>query len=225
MSARLLSRPAGHTFTKLFSVTFILTAAGAVFTTRATPAVPQAISTVMVEVVDASTHGSGVYIGRGTVLTAAHVVGKNTAMTVVDSLGHKQPATVVRLNKDTDVALLHIVSTPMASTPLDCSVRTEIGDEVMAIGNPLSLKFVRVWGRVSTDMSPRYTWKQSLIINMATVPGMSGGGVFNKAGKLVGITVGVASQGGTQYALGYVVPVQAACDLVGRADHVARSQT
>lgn len=211
-----------RTFAKLFgfAAALILLAVGygivfAPLFARATPATPRAISTVLVQ--DDNGHGSGVYIGHGLILTAAHVVNGKSEMTVVDSLGHKQQATVLRSDKTTDVALLHIDDAPMATSHLNCAIRTEIGDEVMAIGNPLELHFVRVWGRVSTGVAAHYPWKQSLIVNMVSVPGMSGGGVFDKAGNLIGITVGVATLRQTDFALGYVVPVQAACELLGKA--------
>jgi S1-C subfamily serine protease len=200
-----------------FVAAALLTASvvGASFVSRAAPAAPRAISTVIVE--DETGHGSGVHIGGGLILTAAHVVEDNSEMTIVDSLGHEQLAVVMRSDKATDVALLRIDQATMAATTLDCSVRPAVGDEITAVGNPLNLKFVTIWGHVAAGKAERHPWKESLIVEMVVVPGMSGGGVFDRSGRLIGLAVGVASLGKVLFGLGYVVPVQAACELMEQA--------
>ena len=107
--------------------------------TNASSPTPKAISTVLLS--DDSGHGSGVHLGHGFILTAAHVVEDHSEMEVTDSDGHKQTGKVLWANKTYDVALIQVPDANLAASPLNCSAAPpRVGDEVVAIGNPLCHK-------------------------------------------------------------------------------------
>lgn len=185
----------------------------------ANPATPTAISTVLVS--DGNGHGSGVHIGQGYILTAAHVVKGHDSMEIKDSAGNTQKGVVLWLNEVYDVALIHIDNSDgIHASPLICTPTFAVGDDVQAVGNPLNLEFIHTWGRVASNVGERGPWKSSLIVDMTIAPGMSGGPVLNKAGEVIGLAVGIAvlPSGFSQSALAisYVVPSSAVCNLLAR---------
>jgi S1-C subfamily serine protease len=179
-----------------------------------TPRIARAISTVLVS--DDTGHGSGVHIGHGFILTAAHVVEDHEDMTITDSLGHKQPGKVLWSNKPYDVALLHVDHTDADSTPLNCTVHPKVGDAITAVGNPFSLGLMHSWGHIAAGVEERERFRSAFLADMTIAPGMSGGGVFDKSGNLVGLSVAFVTAGPFGYAISYIVPVSAACHLMGR---------
>lgn len=155
---------------------------------KAAPAI--ALSTVIVA--NGSGHGSGVHIGHGYIITAAHVVGQLGALGVTYSTGLNQIADVLWSNTSYDVALIRIGEFDgLATSPLACSHGANLGDDISAIGNPLSMQFVHAWGHVASDVRERARWKSSFIADMTIAPGMSGGPVLNNTGEVVGISVGL----------------------------------
>lgn len=189
---------------------------------RPAPAAPSLASSTVIISNDEG-HGSGVHIGHGFILTAAHVVEGQTSMQITDDRGRVQTGAVLWANKAYDVALIQIdQSKTLAASRLDCSARLAVGDEISAFGNPLNLKFIRTWGRVASDYGAREPWKSSFVASIAVAPGMSGGGVFDKQGDVVGLAVGLAARGSifggmAPFAISYVVPSSAVCLLMARA--------
>ncbi len=181
----------------------------------------QALSTVMVS--DDAGHGSGVHIGSGFILTAAHVVEDRDSMTVTDSDGNAQAATVLWRNKAYDVALIEAAdASNIATSQLACHPHLQVGQSLYAVGNPLNLKFVRTYGRVAALIEDRKPWHMSFIADMTIIPGMSGGPVFDAIGRVVGLAVGVSSMpnfAGVPALLGtsYIVPSDAVCLLLADA--------
>lgn len=149
-------------------------------------------------------HGSGVYLGNGQVLTAAHVA-KSAPGGVVSVVFKKSTysARVVWFDENTDTALLtiqpHIVG--MAAARLVCSMPdVKVGDAVTAIGNPLQLVNMQTWGRVGgfTNYNFGETDKpevKAIVADMTLAPGNSGGPAFSH-GVLAGITNALLAQGG-----------------------------
>lgn len=176
----------------------------------------QAMSSVLVS--DDDGNGSGVHIGHGYIVTAAHVVEDHPQMDVTDSLGNKHVGTVLWFNKAYDIALIKIDEYgQIRHSRLMCSP-PKIGTNLVAEGNPLNLQNITTWGRVASDVRERAPWKLSFIADMTVVPGMSGGPVFDKAGDVVGIAVGIAVTPGIgMTAISYIVPSEAVCDLMARA--------
>ncbi|MGX9443845.1 S1 family peptidase [Nitrobacteraceae bacterium UC4446_H13] len=186
-----------------------------------TPAAPRASSTVIIS--NDEGHGSGVHIGHGFILTAAHVVEGQATMQITDDRGRVQTGAILWANKAYDVALVQVDhAETLATSRLDCTARLAVGDEISAFGNPLNLKFIRTYGKVASDYAAREPWKSSFVASIAVAPGMSGGGVFDRQGDVVGLAVGLAARGSVlggmaPFAISYVVPSSAVCMLMARA--------
>ena len=176
-----------------------------------------ALSTVMVS--DEGGHGSGVHIGNGYILTAAHVVEDNKTMTIMDSDRKTQPGTVLWKNTVYDVALIRVKDTSnLGRSKLSCEPKFEVGEQIEAVGNPVNLQWVHTFGRVSGGIAERGPWKLSVLADISIGPGMSGGPVFDRMGHVVGLAVGlsIAPLGlvPSIYGVSYIVPSQAVCGLL-----------
>jgi len=160
-------------------------------------------------------HGSGVSIGNGYILTAAHVA-KSEGLRIKDDLMRVQDMEVLWLNESYDIALVRAKRPELlASAELDCAPNA-IGQEVTAFGNPLNIEFVRTGGSVMGTPISVGPWRSVVPVDMTIIPGQSGGGVMNEAGEVVGITVGVMTAGFSITGIGLVVPAESICSLMGR---------
>lgn len=187
--------------------------AGVAYTKPAAAPLPTSIVKVLV----GQGHGSGVHIGGGYVLTAAHVTqGKEVKLRLTD--GSEIAAEVLWENKTYDVALLR-TEAKLAASPLACRTAA-VGERLTAHGNPLSFEFVSADGKVSGAAREFGHWKRVLPVDMTIVMGMSGGGVMDAHGNVVGISVGVmvASLMGFPSLTGFgaVVPSSVICNLMGK---------
>lgn len=162
-------------------------------------------------------HGSGVHIGNGYILTAAHVVEQYPVMNITDDRGDKRTGVVLWSNKDYDVALIQVDDVAhINSSPLACHSPLTIGDNVAAVGSPLNLQFVHLWGRVASNIGEHAPWKLAFVADLTIAPGSSGGPLYNKSGEVIGLTVGVASMGPVLIPISYIVPSAAICKLLAR---------
>ena len=122
--------------------------------------------------------GSGVFITDNLILTANHIYEDGARFYLDDD--HKLEATVVKRDELNDLMLLSVKGkhkhTSLGSTP-------KVLDEVYTVGYPLGATKVIVLGRV-TNVSPSKT-----LIDATVLRGMSGGGVFDRDGRLIGICV------------------------------------
>lgn len=164
-------------------------------------------------------HGSGIHIGGGRILTATHVVVGQTTVPIKLSDGSTRNAQVLWADKESDIALLQTDGEGIAASTINCAPNV-VGANVHAIGNPLFLEFVRVAGRISTPSLPIGHWAAGVIVDMVSLPGMSGSGVLNDREELVGIVVGTLTApvdfGGSFTGLGMLVPAEHICGLLDR---------
>ncbi len=184
---------------------------------RAKAAPALAGSTVLIE--DALGHGSGVHIGNGYIVTAAHVTTDNKTMKITDDTGVEQTGKVLWSNKSYDVALLRIEDFKhVKRSKLECAAGMQIGDFIEGVGNPTDLLFVHTWGRVATQPFAHEPWESAFAVDMTVVPGMSGGPVLNRAREVIGVMVGLSifplMQSITATGIGYVVPSSVVCSLL-----------
>lgn len=175
----------------------------------------------VVKVLPKQGHGSGVHIGDGYILTAAHVVNAEASVDLLADDGSKQKAEVLWVNKAYDIALLK-ASKPRKLGVSELSCRTaNPGEAIVAKGNPGSIEFVSTWGRVAGTVRTVGPWRAVLVTNIAVIPGQSGGPVYDRRGYVVGITVGVMVApigfSGSLVGVGYAVPGSAVCSLMARA--------
>lgn len=173
----------------------------------------------VVKVVMEKGHGSAFHIGGGYFVSAAHVVGEATETTLKGDDGRTVKAEVLWVNAARDIAFLKADGSGFERDRLSCEVQP-VGSSIYARGNPLSMEFVRMWGRiagVSREVGP---WKRAYVTDMTILPGMSGGGVYNQAGEVIGISIGVANArlgfGVSLTGMTFVVPSTAVCEALGR---------
>ncbi|MBZ9973531.1 serine protease [Mesorhizobium sp. BR1-1-12] len=174
--------------------------------------------------------GSGVYIGNGVIITAAHVVadaprpadGGLPTVRLISDQGDVQDGEVLWLNKDYDIAAVR-PKNARRFLEADLACRdVVVGEPLVAEGNPVGVQFISMHGYVSG--APRAflpNWKSGFVTDMTVISGMSGGGIYDAGGEVVGITVGAfdphgvagqAAQGG----MGFAVPSSVICGLLGR---------
>lgn len=166
--------------------------------------------------------GSGVYIGNGMVITAAHVVGDMPIAQVISDDGVVQTGTVLWVNRAYDIAAVQIEDGKNAASPLACRAPI-VGEALDAEGNPVGIKFITMHGYVAgaaRELAPK--WKSAFVADLTVISGMSGGGVYDQFGEVIGITVGAMDPHGAPDApaaggLGFIVPSSVVCQLLGRA--------
>jgi len=182
------------------------------------PALPDTESAT-VKIFPASGHGSGVHIGDGFIVTAAHVVGDAREVQVKANGGENRKADVLWVNKAYDIALLRTSSAGLGAAKLSCHA-AKAGDPIVAYGNPLKIEFVAAYGKIAGEPRETGPWKSVYVTDITTVMGQSGGGTFAENGDLIGITVGVMAApigfSGSLVGYGYVVPSTAVCELLAR---------
>jgi len=166
-----------------------------------------------------SGHGSATHIGNGYFLTAAHVVTDNEIVELKSDDGKTFDATVLWVNAKYDIALMYVAETKVASVDVEC--RTPGHSEDLSLrGNPLNAENITTWGKVAGSIREIGPWLSVIPVNAAIAPGMSGGGVFDEDGELVGVNVGVMVMpvgfAGGPVSLAYVVPAETVCYLMGK---------
>ena len=176
--------------------------------------------------------GSGVIIRPdGYIVTNNHVVNGATEIKVVLNDNREFPARIVGSDPATDVAIIKIDAEQLPVIELGDSDRLRLGEWVLAIGSPLSLRSTITAGIVSAkgrsmggrsargENAENSAKIESFIQTDAAVnPGNSGGALVNKEGKLVGINTAIISQTGSYSGYSFAVPVnivkKVAADLI-----------
>ena len=160
--------------------------------------------------------GSGFILSEdGYVVTNRHVVEGGTELTVVTADNKEYKATLVGSDNANDVALLKVEADGLPAVELGDSDALTVGDQVVAIGNPLGeLTSTLTVGYVSAKERDVNT--SGFAINMiqtdaAINSGNSGGPLFNMAGQVIGITTakysGSSSSGATIEGVGFAIPI------------------
>jgi S1-C subfamily serine protease len=162
--------------------------------------------------------GSGFVIDHsGDILTNAHVVQGATKVTV--QIANKTlNATVIGRDASSDVALLKVdpAKADLRPLPLGSSSEVNVGDAVVAIGNPFGLDRTVTTGIVSAlqrrIQSPNgLTIKHVIQTDAAINPGNSGGPLIDSQGRVVGITSQIATTGGGgSIGIGFAIPIDTA---------------
>lgn len=164
--------------------------------------------------------GSGVIISEdGYIVTNNHVVEKADIIQVVLNDNREYKAKVIGTDPSTDMAVLKIDETNLSPIAIGNSDEVEVGEWVLAVGNPFNLTstvtagIVSAKGRSINIMQQRKNGKnifpiESFIQTDAAVnPGNSGGALVNAKGELVGINTAIASQTGSYSGYSFAVPV------------------
>jgi serine protease Do len=158
--------------------------------------------------------GSGVIIDRaGIVLTNNHVVEDADTVTVKLSDGREFTATDIKTDPSTDIAVLRLKDAKdLPAAKLGDSSQLEIGDWVLAIGNPFEQENTVSAGIISGKgrALSRVPRTQFLQTDAAINPGNSGGPLVNLDGEVVGINTAIASNNGGYQGIGFAIPVDIA---------------
>ena len=169
--------------------------------------------------------GSGFILTEdGYVLTNQHVIDKANTITVAMYDGSKYPATLVGYDASNDIAVLKIDAKGLTPVTLGSSDSLQVGDEVIAIGNPLGeLTFSLTKGNVSALDRP-VTLSSSVTMKLiqtdaAINSGNSGGALFNMYGEVVGITNAKYSSSGYSGQasidnIGFAIPINSVREIV-----------
>jgi serine protease Do len=173
--------------------------------------------------------GSGFVIRKdGIVLTNNHVVEHAKEITVALSDGRELPAKVLGRDPKTDLAVLKIESKdPLPVAKLGDSDALEVGDWVVAIGNPFGLNNTVTAGIVSAKGRAigQGPYDHFIQTDASINPGNSGGPLFDEHGNVVGINTAIFSQGGGNIGIGFAIPINMAKELVPQLEehgHVTR---
>jgi Do/DeqQ family serine protease len=163
--------------------------------------------------------GSGVIFDakNGYIVTNAHVIESASEITVTLQDGHDLKADVVGTDVRTDVAVLKVKSEKLSQVALGDSTKIEVGDFVVAIGNPFGLSHTVTSGIVSGLSRSGITADglEDYIQTDASInPGNSGGALVNLNGELIGINTAILSRSGGNIGIGFAIPVNMARNII-----------
>ena len=177
--------------------------------------------------------GSGVIVDaqHGYVLTANHVVAQAATVQVMTKDGRRLDAKLVGRDPGTDVAVLRVQGAQSLKTiPMGDSDRLDVGDFVIAVGNPFGLGQTVTSGIVSalgrTGIGEQ-GYEDFIQTDAAINPGNSGGALVNLRGELIGINTAIFSTGGGNVGIGFAVPINMArrvMDQIVEHGHVRRGR-
>ena len=162
--------------------------------------------------------GSGVIVDdNGHILTNSHVIDGASEIQVVLDDGRSLPARVVGSDPETDVAVLQAAGDSLPIASLGTGDPLQVGDVVMAIGNPfgvgqaVSLGIVSATGRNQLGITDFENFIQT---DAAINVGNSGGALINALGDVVGINTAILSESGGSHGIGFAIPIQLAHEVM-----------
>ena len=167
--------------------------------------------------------GSGSIIDkRGYILTNVHVISGATKIYVSLYDGSQYEATVVGEDIDSDLAVIKFdppAGVTLSTIPFGDSTKLQVGQKVIAIGNPFGMERTMTTGIVSGLGRPIQNSNDRIIRNMiqtdaAINPGNSGGPLLDTTGKMVGINTMIMSSSGSSSGVGFAVPSEIAVRVV-----------
>ena len=164
--------------------------------------------------------GSGVIFSEdGYIVTNLHILSGNQVNVRLNN-GKNYQATIIGIDKNTDIAVLKIASNDKLN-PIDIadSQNLRIGDRVLAIGNPYGIGISVSNGIISaTGRDYGNPYLQLIQTDAAINPGNSGGALINENGNLIGINSKIFSKTGAYQGIGFAIPsnliVQIASELI-----------
>ncbi|MGA0570170.1 S1C family serine protease [Variovorax sp. VNK109] len=158
--------------------------------------------------------GSGVIVSPdGYVLTNNHVVEGADEIEVILNDARRTRAKVIGTDPDTDLAILKIELDKLPVISLGNSDQMEVGDQVLAIGNPFGVGQTVTSGIVSAlgrNQLGINTFENFIQTDAAINPGNSGGALVDVNGNLMGINTAIYSRSGGSMGIGFAIPVSTA---------------
>jgi serine protease Do len=167
--------------------------------------------------------GSGVIIDpkEGIIITNDHVIRNATMVTVTLNDGRRLKAKIIGGDSETDVAVLKVDAKHLKSLPIGDSDKIDVGDFVVAIGNPFGLNsfgnsqsatfgIISAMKRSDLNIEGIENFIQT---DAAINPGNSGGALVNIKGELIGINTAIISLYGGSVGIGFAIPINMAKDV------------
>src|SRR5574341_2539280 len=155
--------------------------------------------------------GSGVIIDGGYIVTNNHVVENADEIKVLLSDKREFKGTLVGTDPKSDLAVIKIAASNLPNIPWGDSTTLEVGEYVLAVGNPFGLNqtitmgIVSAVGRANVGIADYEDFIQT---DAAINPGNSGGALVNVKGELVGINTAIFTRSGGYMGIGFAVPSQ-----------------
>ena len=170
-----------------------------------------------------SSLGSGVIVGKsGIVVTNNHVIEGADDIKVALADGREYPSKVILKDERVDLAVLKIESDEeFGVLPLGDSDAVEVGDLVLAIGNPFGVGQTVTSGIVSAlarNQVKAGDFGFFIQTDASINPGNSGGGLINMNGELIGINTAIFSRGGGSNGVGFAIPANLVKVFVASAE-------
>jgi serine protease Do len=173
--------------------------------------------------------GSGFIVDpSGLIVTNNHVVGHADKIVVVLTDGTRLPAQVIGSDELTDVALIKVqASGPLPAVAFGDSRQVEVGDWVLAAGNPFGLGGSVTAGIISArgrDLGAG-PFDNFLQLDAPINPGNSGGPIFNMDGQVIAISTAIVSPSGGSVGIGFATPSELAIPIVNQlrgSGHIER---
>ncbi len=167
--------------------------------------------------------GSGFVINKsGLIMTNSHVVRGADVVKVTLNDGREFTATDIRMDPRSDVAVIKIDAPNLQAIPMGDSSQMEIGDWVLAIGNPFGIGMSVTNGIISAKgRGPGINDREDYLQTDAAInPGNSGGPLLNLKGEVIGINTAISSRSGGYDGVGFAIPVNMARWVSGQLiDH------
>ncbi|MES9992370.1 MAG: trypsin-like peptidase domain-containing protein [Candidatus Thiodiazotropha sp.] len=174
--------------------------------------------------------GSGVIVSKdGYLLTNHHVIEGADEIKVVLATGKSVSVSIVGSDAESDLAVLKIDSEiPLQPIQIDSSGSQQVGDVVLAIGNPFGVGQTVTMGIISATGRSHLginTFENFIQTDAAINPGNSGGALVNARGELIGINTAIFSKTGGSHGIGFAIPFDLADGIMQQlisSGHVIR---
>jgi serine protease Do len=166
--------------------------------------------------------GSGVIVDGGYIVTNNHVVAKADEIKVVLSDKREFKGTLVGTDPKSDLAVIKVAASDLPTIPWGDSTRLEVGEYVLAVGNPFGLNqtvtmgIVSAVGRANVGIADYEDFIQT---DAAINPGNSGGALVNVKGELIGINTAIFTRSGGYMGIGFAVPSKMAKAVIDSLIH------
>jgi Do/DeqQ family serine protease len=162
--------------------------------------------------------GSGVIVdaAQGYVMTNAHVVENASNIEVTTKDNRRLTAKLIGRDADTDIAVLQIPAGGLTAVPIGDSDRLQVGDFVLAIGNPFGLGqtvtsgIISALGRSGLGIEGPEGYEDFIQTDASINPGNSGGPLVDLQGRVAGINTAILAPGGGNIGIGFAVPINMA---------------
>ena len=164
--------------------------------------------------------GSGVIVSAdGYILTNNHVVEQVDSVEAVTGDGKAYPARIIGTDPQTDLAVLRVDATGLRAVEMGDSDGLEVGEWVLAVGNPFSealahtvtAGIVSAKGRSNLNLADYEDFIQT---DAAINPGNSGGALVDTRGRLVGINAAITTGSGSSAGVGFAIPINMARNVM-----------